>query len=84
MSSVTLPDLDSQPSTPGFPSFLQGLADDGAITSFQAHLLAEQWPQLREDWASNLYLRSIREHARAYIDQQRRVEMVGAEQLGRS
>jgi hypothetical protein len=43
----------------------------GAITSDQANLLLESWHELEDEWWSNPYLRTVREHSRAYIDQLR-------------
>lgn len=46
------------------------LERDGAITSYQAKLLLDGWP-LEDEWWSNPYLRTVREHSRAVIGQLR-------------
>jgi hypothetical protein len=73
-----LEDAGAAPHT-RLPPILEDLERSGAITPFQAHLLAKNWPYLREDWASNLFLRSIKEHTRAYIDQARLAEIAAKE-----
>ncbi len=51
--------------------FIGDLARGGAITSYQAKLLLKDWHELEDEWWSNPYLRTVREHSRAYIDQLR-------------
>jgi hypothetical protein len=43
----------------------------GAITSQQARLLMEGWHELEDEWWSSPYLRTVREHSRAYVDRLR-------------
>lgn len=52
---------------------LDVLRRSGALTTFQAEWLAEHCDELPDDWASHPYCRQVREHARAYIDRERRL-----------
>jgi hypothetical protein len=68
-----------QPATNPFeqhdlPPIVADLLAGGALTEYQATWLAERWPDLPDDWAANPYLRSVREHSRAYINHYRRLE----------
>jgi hypothetical protein len=47
---------------------ISSLERGGAITSYQAKLLLDGWP-LEDEWWSNPYLRTVREHSRAFIGQ---------------
>jgi hypothetical protein len=44
------------------------LVSGGALTSFQAALLARDWPGLGGDVFAHPYLQTIREHTRAYLE----------------
>jgi hypothetical protein len=52
---------------------LTDLESGGALTAWQARRLADHWDSLPDDWASHPYCRQVREHARAYIDRERRL-----------
>jgi hypothetical protein len=47
------------------------LAFDGALTSFQAKWVIEQWATLPADWSCHPYCRQIGEHTAAFIDARR-------------
>jgi hypothetical protein len=60
---------------PAAPSAALELVGDlergGAITSDQVKRLRDGWHELENEWWSSPYLRTVREHSRAYIDQLR-------------
>jgi hypothetical protein len=50
-------------------ALIHDLEHGGALTTYQGSLLLDAWPDLDSDWAANPYFGTVREHARAYIDQ---------------
>lgn len=53
----------------------------GALTTDQANCLAAHWPELPGDWAANPYLRSVREHTRAYVERARAQSVCTGDEL---
>lgn len=52
-------------------TLLDPLVRSEALSPFQADWLAENWPDLQDDWASDPRFHDVREHTRAYIDRLR-------------
>jgi hypothetical protein len=70
MAQNLILDVPKQP-TKHAVQLIGDLERGNAITGFQAKLLLEGWP-LEDEWWSSPYLRTVREHSRAYIDQLRK------------
>jgi hypothetical protein len=47
---------------------LVGLVASKALTQFQADFIKRHWPELNGDLFAHPYLRSVPEHARAYLE----------------
>lgn len=56
-------------------NLISDLERGGAITGYQAKLLLDGWHELESEWWSSPYLRTVREHSRAYIEQLRHQTM---------
>lgn len=52
-------------------ALIRDLERGGALTPYQAKRLLELWPNLDDEWWTDPYLRTVREHSRAYINQLR-------------
>jgi len=55
--------------------FISDLEHGAAITGCQAKLLLDGWHELEDEWWASPYLRTVREHSRAYVDQLRHQTM---------
>ena len=47
---------------------LTSLVLSGALTEWQAELLAARWPEIGDRWAAEPWFKSVPEHSRAYIE----------------
>jgi hypothetical protein len=59
------------------PAFFADLERGGALSSFQVQRLLAAWP-LTDDWATDPYFGTVREHTRAYIDRLASLAVGGA------